>query len=423
MLGTDGISGDPRSSASAVSAVRRLLFLRHRDKIDGEDDVEAFAVATVVEESGASMPVAQPVEEHGPSWTDAAVSPAPEPDADDIVRDSMASQIPEEGMSLSEVERPEPPLPEVSGGAAPEPDVRAVVVPDRPLGVPEAVTEGPTLVGEVVPPPSALSVGGGGGMPPTIDVVRQDDGGGDGRGFWNVVDKPMTIWEHLDELRRRLMVMVVAFIVATGGLFLFSRRLIRAMARWYGVHLINIRPLESIFGAMRLAALGGLILSFPILLYEIVAYVLPALTRRERRLLFSLLPATVLLFAGGCTFGLLVVEPIIFHVAERFLAIPTTPALSYWIDFLVNYSLPFGAFFELPIVVLILAKLGLITARTLARGRRIAYFAAFVLGMAVAPPGDVIVTPTLVAGPVILLYEVSIWLARSAERHLWRDEF
>lgn len=302
------------------------------------------------------------------------------------------------------------------------------------------VAPAPVLVPEVMPSVSApvpqddatdvmsswlssLFGGGGGDEPPDggSGGASGDDGGK--HGFWAVVDKPMTIYEHLDELRRRLMWSAIAFIIATSGVFLVVRRLVNYMELAYHVHLQAIKPMEAIFASMRLAALGGLIVASPFLLYQLIAYVLPAMTRRERKMLASYLPATLLLFVMGASFGLFVFQPIAFRMSQAFLpSVTTTPTVTYWIDFMLNYSMPFGLFFEMPVVVVILAKLGMLRSETLARGRRVGYFGAFVLGMAFAPPADFIVTPTLIAGPVIVLYEVSIWLAKAAERQLWRDE-
>ena len=280
--------------------------------------------------------------------------------------------------------------------------------------------------------PAATPAGGGGGA--------AGGGGGRGRGtgtgagggrprrrpLVHIVDRPMTIVEHLDELRRRLVWTVVAFVCGTALTFGFIGPVLRFTERplrGYGVKIQAISPMEKLFAPIRLAAIGGILIASPVIIYQVVMYILPALTRRERKMLFSYLPATSLLFAAGLAFGYFVFEPVALHVAFTFLpGVITRPTLNNWVSFLIEYSVPFGLVFELPVVVVVLTRLGIVSPEALIKGRRYAIFGAVVVGEVFSPPADFIFTPSLIALPIIALYEISIQASKVASRRRLQDE-
>jgi sec-independent protein translocase protein TatC len=289
----------------------------------------------------------------------------------------------------------------------------------------------PAAVAVSAAPAGAAGAGSGGGSGGGRGGVGGAAAGGARRPgrrrpLLDIVDRPMTIVEHLDELRRRLLWAVVAFIVGTGVTFAFIHQVLRFTERpfkHYHIVLQAISPMELLIAPVRLAALGGLLLGSPVIVYEIVMYILPALTRRERRILFSYLPATSLLFAAGLAFGYFVFEPVALHVAVDFLpGVLARPTLNNWVSFLIEYSVPFGLVFELPVVVVVLTRLGILSAATLAKQRRYAIFGAVVVGEIFSPPADFIFTPSLIALPIIALWEISVQAARIAERRRARDE-
>lgn len=263
--------------------------------------------------------------------------------------------------------------------------------------------------------------GGGSGDVPEGGSAPAGGGGRRRRRPLQVVDTPMTVFEHLDELRRRIMWAVLAFLLCTAATF----PLINPIVNWarHGYNVQQIGPMEGIFAGMRIMLLGGLVLSSPVLIYQAIAYVLPALTPKERRLLYGYLPAGLLLFVAGTAFGLLVFEPVLLRMSAHFIANVTyDPSISKVVDFLMSYSLPFGLLFELPIVMSIVVRLGLLTPQAMIAGRRWAVIACVVVAEAFTPPMDLIVTPMMIFIPLYGLYEASIILAKRAYRQRLRDE-
>lgn len=266
--------------------------------------------------------------------------------------------------------------------------------------------------------------GGGGGDGPSETGGGEGGGGGRRRRLGDIEDHPMTIFEHLDELRRRLVWAGLAFIVGTGITLPFILPILRWSMHNHVAKLQAITPLEPMVAGVKLAILGGFVLGSPVILYQAIAYVLPALTKAERRLLFYYLPAALLLFAVGLTFGLLVFEPLALRMSMGFLPqslVQYRPTLSNWINYLIQFSVPFGLLFELPVVVSIVVKLGIIVPQTLEAGRRWAFLTAIIIAVMFAPPLDFIVTPTVVALPLYGLYELSIFVARIAYRQRLRE--
>ena len=279
------------------------------------------------------------------------------------------------------------------------------------------------------PLPAVRGGGGGNGGPlvPASGAPGGDGGKGRRRRWLEITDRPMTIFEHLDELRRRLVWAVLAFVVGMGTTFLFVQPLLvfteHNAARNFHIHIISGAPMAPMFASIRMAAVGGILLGSPIIFYQIVAYVLPALTAKERKMLFGYLPVTALLFAVGLAFGFFVFEPIALRVSVLWLSIVApTYTLDRWVEFLLAYATPFGLIFELPVVIALRVKLGILTPDTLVRGRRWALMLAVVVAMMFAPPADPIVTPSLIAGPVYGLYEISILVARIAYRQRQRAQ-
>jgi len=227
------------------------------------------------------------------------------------------------------------------------------------------------------------------------------------------VDRPMTIIEHLQELRRRLLWAVVALAAATAICYAFVDRLLSFLIRPVG-RVIFVGVTEAFFVRLKLALLAGVFLSLPVLLYQVWAFVAVGLTPTERRYALWLLPPAFLLFVGGAVFALVLIVP----VGVRFLLSYQVPgvlepfiSVGAYTSFLTVFLLAFGLVFELPVVLIFLAKLGLVTPAALAKGRRYALVIIFAAAAVLTPGGDV-VSQLLLAVPTYLLYEASIWIAR-----------
>ena len=227
----------------------------------------------------------------------------------------------------------------------------------------------------------------------------------------------MSVYDHLEELRRRLLVSIIALVVGSSVAFFFATRILRFLeGPMHGYTLHFTSPLEPLYALLKISVGTGLIVAGPILLYQAVAFVLPALARHERRLLYVYLPVATLLFFIGLAFGFFVFIPLVLQAMFRLSGTQLKPILTVgaYTSFLISFMLPFGAVFEMPVVVTLLVKLDILTAETLARGRRWALLASAFIAAVFAPPDPV--TPLVMAAPIYLLFEISIWVARLAGR-------
>lgn len=237
-----------------------------------------------------------------------------------------------------------------------------------------------------------------------------------------VDDRPMTIIEHLEELRRRLLIALAAFAVAMVVSFVFAEWILAQLIAPVG-RVVFLAPTEAFFVRLKMAALAGAFLSLPVVLYQLWRFVGVGLTRTERRYALSLLPFSVLLFAGGAAFAFFAILPVGVHFLLSYQTPQLTPMISIgaYTSFATAFVLAFGLVFQLPIVVLFLARVGIVTPAQLAAGRRYALLGIVVLSAVLTPGGDVI-SQALMALPTYLLYEISIWIARAVAPRPSRQE-
>jgi sec-independent protein translocase protein TatC len=235
-----------------------------------------------------------------------------------------------------------------------------------------------------------------------------------------MLDKPQSIVDHLTELRSRIIKTVLAIIVCVTGAMVFAHRaftfiLQTATEGNIPVILVQNKFSDAFLTEFRLAIIGGLILAFPFVLYQIASFVLPALHAHERRLLYMGLPFATLLFGVGWSFGWFVVVPL---TKSFFLGMAQTAGIqnqitpSAYIDFVLGICNPLGIAFELPLVVLILARIGLVSASFLGRIRKFAFLGIMIIAAVLSPPD--VISMMIFMVPLYGLYEVSIVLARIA---------
>ncbi|MCR4404778.1 MAG: twin-arginine translocase subunit TatC [Candidatus Acetothermia bacterium] len=275
----------------------------------------------------------------------------------------------------------------------------------------------------------------------------------------------MTIVEHLAELRTRLIysfsavlsISVLAYFFRTqilevlarplGGAYFLPREqipeLVEAMRRFLEQEgashfspaqiealltafrrllymqsgLIFIHPAEAFFAYLKLAFFTGLLLSAPFILYQVWRYVMPALYSHERRYFRSAAAFGTGLFFAGVAFAFFVVLPlgIGFLVRMGGPELQAVFTIGNYISFSMIFLIAFGLVFELPVVIYVLVKLGVVSRRALAARRKYVFVLAFVLAAVITPSVDPF-TQTVTAVPLLLLYELSIFLARFAER-------
>lgn len=225
------------------------------------------------------------------------------------------------------------------------------------------------------------------------------------------LDKDMTLTEHLAELRSCLLKALAALVIGTASSVYFLQDIMDVLTS-AAKELYYMRPAEAFMIYMKVALLSGLLLASPFMLYELYAFVRPALTWRERKFTFLCIPLTLLLFIAGMLFSYSFVFP---RGLEFFLgaAGKVNPLISMesYLDFLLMLVVPFGFAFNVPVILTLLAYLGLISSRLLMKFQRHVILAAFIIAGVITPTPDII-TQTLLAVPLILLYEVSIIIIR-----------
>lgn len=229
-------------------------------------------------------------------------------------------------------------------------------------------------------------------------------------------EKNMGVWEHVRELRNRLMTAVIALAVTTIISFLFANSLIEYLAIPIGglENLTSIEVTENVSVFMRVALLSGFIMAFPIIFYQMMAFVLPGLLPEEKRSLFLFIPFATLLFVGGVAFAFYVMMPTAIPFLVTFIGgVQTRPRITNYISFVTNLMFWIGVSFETPLVVFILAKFKILTGSMLARQWRFAIVIIAVLAAIVTPTPDPLNMALLMA-PLFGLYLISILLAKVA---------
>ena len=236
--------------------------------------------------------------------------------------------------------------------------------------------------------------------------------------------REQTLLQHLGELRRRVFICVVALLVGSAVSFFFFEQLIEILVQpardlevGPGGDLIYTEVTELLTTAIKVSFAGGLVLASPVILYQAVMFIAPGLTGREKRYLFGFMPAVILAFAGGVAFGYYVLTPPALHFLLTFgddVAVPLI-RVSNIINLMIRLLFWMGLAFETPLVMYLLAQLGLVTAQSLSRFRRYWVVVAFIMAAIITPTVDP-VNQALVAGPLLVLYEVGILLARIAGR-------
>jgi len=236
--------------------------------------------------------------------------------------------------------------------------------------------------------------------------------------------REQTLLQHLGELRRRVFICVVAVLVGSAVSFAFFEQIIGILVEpakdldlGTGGELIYTEVTELLTTAIKVSFVSGLILASPILVYQGVMFVAPGLTGREKRYLFGFMPAVVLAFGGGVAFAYYILTPPALHFLLTFGGDVATPLIriSNIINLMIRLLFWMGLAFETPLVMYLLASLGIVSARGLSRFRRYWVVVAFILAAIITPTVDP-VNQALVAGPLLVLYEVGILLARIAGR-------
>ena len=222
----------------------------------------------------------------------------------------------------------------------------------------------------------------------------------------------MTLVGHLSELRQRIVWSVVALVVGTLGSYYYIEELMRFVTAPAG-KLYFMAPAEGFFAYLKLAVFAGFLLALPVILWQVWLFVAPALTYKEKKWALIMVPGSTILFFIGIAFAYLVVWPSAVKFFLGFGSESLQPMLSLgqYLSFLLSFILPFGIIFNLPLALLVLAKMGIISSKFLAKQRKIMIVVSFIVGGIITPTPDIF-SQTMMAIPILLLYEASIWAVR-----------
>ena len=232
-----------------------------------------------------------------------------------------------------------------------------------------------------------------------------------------------TILSHLNELRIRLTWAAVSLVVTTILSFVFAEQLLDFMLRPYaasnplGAELQAIRPTESIETFFKVSLMAGAIIAMPMILYQIWLFIAPGLTKKERRYVYIFLPSALLLFGLGIAFSWFILVPAAVQFLANFLPGVFKPDWTgqEYISFLTTMLFWIGVAFEMPVVVYFIARVGLVTAKTLREQWRMAIVGIAVLAAVITPSIDPI-TMLLTMAPLVVLYGLSIVTALIGQR-------
>jgi sec-independent protein translocase protein TatC len=237
-------------------------------------------------------------------------------------------------------------------------------------------------------------------------------------------DKELTFMGHLRELRTVIFRTAIAFIVALPISFyviyyfnVFDILKKPATDRFPDLPLIYTEPTEMVSTYIKVTLLLALMICLPYILYNLVSFVRPALTRTERRYVYVMLPAVVICFTIGAAFAYFVLLPPAFGFLFTFGSNVAQPMIKVgkYISLLTTLLFWIGLCFEIPIILYFLTRIGVIRPEWLVKYRKVLYIAAFVLGAIITPTVDP-VNQALVAIPVIALFEIGIILSKIARR-------
>ena len=230
------------------------------------------------------------------------------------------------------------------------------------------------------------------------------------------VDDKMPFLEHLGELRTRIVRSLIALVVGTAIALPFSEKITDWLARpvtRLGYKLVFTAPAEAFWVQMKVGLIVGLFIATPGILWQVWAFIAPGLHAHEKKYAAPFVIIGSALFIGGGAFSLFVVTPyaIAFLLSYARESLQPMITLENHIDFLLKFTLAFGAVFELPLAITLLARMGIVTAQMLSKNRKYAILGAFIAGAVLTPTPDAF-NQTLMAGPLIILYEVGIISAR-----------
>jgi sec-independent protein translocase protein TatC len=224
----------------------------------------------------------------------------------------------------------------------------------------------------------------------------------------------MPIMRHLREMRDRVAKSVIVLVVTTAFSFIFGEQILEILIAPAGsIDLQAIELVENLAVYFKVALAGGIILAMPFLIYQIFAFIGPALTSKERSFVYRIVPVVTIMFLGGVLFAYFIALPPALGFLLNWMSDIAAPEIriSDYVNIVTRLIISVGFVFETPIIIMFLARMGLVSPQWLARRRRIWLVLAFVISALITPTFDPI-NQTIIALPLIILLELSIILAR-----------
>lgn len=229
-------------------------------------------------------------------------------------------------------------------------------------------------------------------------------------------NKELHLVDHLDELRRRIIITLLAFVAFLIISFIFVEDIYKWLIKDLNGKLAILGPSDILWVYMMIAAVFAIAATIPIAAYQTWRFVAPALNPEESKVTLRFIPGLFLLFIAGISFGYFVLFPIVLGFLTNLSAgqFETMFTAEKYFRFMMNLTLPFGFLFEMPLVVMFLTRLGILNPIRLAKARRLSYFGLIVISVLITPPD--LISDVLVIVPLLVLYEVSVTLSRVVYR-------
>ncbi|PRR94847.1 twin-arginine translocase subunit TatC [Bacillus atrophaeus] len=228
----------------------------------------------------------------------------------------------------------------------------------------------------------------------------------------------MSLIEHVTELRRRLLIVAISFVVFfIAGFFLAKPAIVYLQgtdeAKELTLNAFNLT--DPLYVFMQFAFIIGLVLTSPIILFQLWAFVSPGLYEKERKVTLGYIPIAIMLFLAGVSFSYYILFPFVVDFMKRIsndLDVNQVIGINEYFHFLLQLTIPFGLLFQMPVILMFLTRLGIVTPMFLAKIRKYAYFTLLVIAALITPPE--ILSHMMVTVPLLILYEISIFISRAA---------
>lgn len=230
-------------------------------------------------------------------------------------------------------------------------------------------------------------------------------------------EKSLTVVGHLTELRKRLIYSSIVLITAILLFYNFSESVVTHIVSIApNINFVFIAPAELLMSYIKISVIGGFVVSAPFLLLQIWLFVSPGLTKSEKRTIAVSLFIGGIFFIVGVVFSYLIILPIMlqFFMGFQIEQIEEMISFSNYLTFIINTLLSFGIIFELPIIMVILTKFHIIKVDFIKKNRKYAILLIFIVAAILTPPD--VITQSLLAGPMILLFEVGVIFASIVDK-------